>query len=170
MIQWDYFECRHADILQNIIEWGLQVRPFPDDCDESVNCDGHPELRSYGILRCPLKRFDPQVLFDPTEEQFHLPTDFVEFGNRQSGQRKIIRQEDQVTIVFPIVEPHPTKRLRILGLGFVTGQDDRLVRVQVHGFIDGPCWRPRELNQNGPSCSGKRWGGCPCGKVGFSLS
>lgn len=42
-----------------------------------------------------------------------------------------------MAIVFPIVEPNSTKRLGILGLGFGTGQDDRLIRGQVHGFIDG---------------------------------
>jgi len=137
LIQWDFLKRGHAQNLQNIVEWGLQVHPFPDDRDEGVNRDGHPDLRSYRVLRCPVKRFDPQVLFDPAEEQFHLPAELVEFGDRQSGQKKVIRQEDQVTIVFPIVEPHPTKRLGILGLGFGTGQDDRLVRGQVHGFIDG---------------------------------
>lgn len=111
LFQWDFLKCGHAQNLQNIVEWGLQVHPFPDDRDEGVNGDGHPDLRSYRVLRCPVKRFDPQVLFDPAEEQFHLPADLVEFGDRQSGQKKVNRQEDQVTIVFPIVEPHPTKRL-----------------------------------------------------------
>ena len=136
LIQWDFLECGHAQNLQNIVERELQACPFPDDRDKGVNCDGRPDLRSDRVLRCPVKRFDLQILFDPAEEQFHLPAERVEFGDRQSGQEKVVRQENQVTIVFPIVEPHPTKRLGILGLGFRTGQDDRLVRAQVHGFID----------------------------------
>jgi hypothetical protein len=137
LIQWNFLECGHAQNLQNIVEGRLHVHPFPDDRNKSVNRDGHPDLCSYSVLRCPVKRFDPKILFDPAEEQFHLPAELVEFGDCQSRQMKVIRQEDQVTIVFSIIETHPTKRLGILGLGLGTGQDDRLVRGQVHGFIDG---------------------------------
>jgi hypothetical protein len=137
LIQWDFLECGHAQNLENIIEGRLQVHPFPDDRNKSVNRDGRPDLCSDCVLRCPVKRFDPKILFDPAEEQFHMPAELVEFGDCQSRQMKDIRQKDQVTIVFSIIETHPTKRLGILGLGLGTGQDDRLVRDQVHGFIDG---------------------------------
>jgi len=43
------------------------------DRNECVNRDRHPDLRPDGVLRRPVKRLNPQVLFDPTEEQFDLP-------------------------------------------------------------------------------------------------
>lgn len=137
LIQWDFLKCGHAQNLQNIVEWGLQVDPFPDDRDEGVNRDGHPDLRSYRVLRCPVKRFDPQVLFDPAEEQFHLPAELVEFGDGQRGLKKVVRQEGQVAVILPIVEPHPTKMFGIVGFRFGVGQGDGLIGSQVHGFIDG---------------------------------
>src|SRR4030042_132035 len=137
LIQWDFLKCGHAQNLQNIVEWGLQVHPFPDDRDEGRNRDGHPDLRSYLVLRRPVKRLDPQVLFDPAEEQFHLPAELVEFGDRQRGLKKVVRQEGQVAVVFSIVKTDPTKRLGIIDFRVGAGQGDGLIGSQVHGFIDG---------------------------------
>jgi len=138
LIQWDFLECCHAQNLQKIVERKFHVHLLLDDRDERVNRDGHPDLRSYRVLRSPIKRLDPQVLFDPAEEQFDVPAELVEFGDRQRGLKKVVRQEGQVALVFSIVKTDPTKRLGIIDFRVGAGQGDGLIGSQVHGFIDGP--------------------------------
>jgi hypothetical protein len=50
-------------------------------------------LGLHGVLRCAIEGLDPQVLFDPFEEQFHLPAAFVDLGNGQSRKREVVRQK-----------------------------------------------------------------------------
>ena len=137
LIQWDFIERCHAQNLQKIVERKFHVHLLLDDRDERVNRDGHPDLRSYRVLRRPVKRLDPQVLFDPAEEQFDVPAELVEFGDRQRGLKEVVRQEGQVAVVFSIVKTDPTKRLGIIDLRVGAGQGDGLIGSQVHGFIDG---------------------------------
>ena len=145
LIQGDFLERRHAQNLQKSVELEFQRQPLLDDRDERVNCDGHPDLRPHGVLRCPIERLDPQVLFDPAEEQFDLPAKLVELGDRQGGLKKVVRQEGQPAVVLPIIEADPTKMFGIVAFRSWSGQDDRLVRDQVHGFIDGPRGAPARL-------------------------
>ena len=82
LIQWDFLERGHAQNLQEIVERKLHGQILLDDRDERINRDGHPNLRPNRVLRRPVKRLDPKVLFDPAEEQFHLPAELVELGDR----------------------------------------------------------------------------------------
>ena len=66
-----------------------------DNGHEHIDGDGDPDLRFDGILRGAEERFDAQMLFDPFKEQFHLPAATIQFGDGQSGQSKIVGQEDQ---------------------------------------------------------------------------
>jgi len=127
LIQWGFLESHDAQNLKKSVERDLQVQLLVDNRDESVNRDRHPNLRPHGVLRSSIKRFDPQVLFDPTEEKLHLPAQFVKLGNGQGGQKKVVRQKGQVAIVFPVVVSNPTYRVGIISLGFGAGQDDLLV-------------------------------------------
>jgi hypothetical protein len=145
LIQRDFLERCYAQNLQKSVERKLQGQPFLDDRDERVNCDGHPDLRPHRVLRSPIERLDPQVLFDPAEEQLDPPAKLVELGDRQSRLKKVVRQEGQVAAFLPIAEPNATKMFGITGFRFRPGQGDRLVRDQVHGFIDGSRVDPARL-------------------------
>ena len=138
LIQRDFLERRHAQNLQKSVEREFQRQPLLDDSDERVYCDGHPDLRPHCVLRCPIERLDPQVLFDPAEEQFDLPAKLVEFGDGQGGLKKVVCQEGQSAVVLAIIESDPAQMFRIFGFRSWSGQDDRLIRDQIHGFIDGP--------------------------------
>ena len=59
--------------LQNCVEAARQIEPFFHDGDQKVSADSDPNLGFDGIGRCPVKGFDPQVLLDPAEKEFHLP-------------------------------------------------------------------------------------------------
>ena len=137
LIQRSFLERHNAQNLQKGVERDLQMQSLLDNRDEDINRNGHPNLRPHGVFRGSIERLDSQVLFDPAEEKFHLPAKFVELGDRQRGQKEIVCQKGQVPIVLPVVEPHPTDRVGIVGLGFGAGQRDPLVADQVLGFVDG---------------------------------
>ncbi len=77
------------------------------------------------------------MLFDPFEEQFDLPAAAIKLRDGQRRQVEIVGQEDQVLVVFGIVEFDTPQVLRvILGL-VVSGQRNSLVAAQAGGFVDG---------------------------------
>ena len=47
------------------------------DGDERIDRDGNPDLRLHGILGSTEERFDAQVLFDPSKEEFDVPATAV---------------------------------------------------------------------------------------------
>lgn len=64
-----------------------------DDGNQHVSRHGAPNLRLDGILPVAQELLDSQVLLDPFEEQFDLPTVLVECGDGQRGQDKVVGQE-----------------------------------------------------------------------------
>lgn len=75
-----------------------------DDGDEHVGGDGAPDLCLHGVLAGAQESLDTQVLLDPFEEQLDLPATFVERGNRQGGQRRVVGQKDQRLARFGVFE------------------------------------------------------------------
>jgi hypothetical protein len=57
---------------------------------------------------------DPQVLLDPFEEQFHLPAAFIELGNSNGGQVKVISQEYQHLPVLRVSVSDPAQAVRVM--------------------------------------------------------
>jgi hypothetical protein len=82
-----------------------------------------------------VKSFDSQVLFDPFEEQFHLPTAAVQFGDGKRRKIEIVRQKHKSPPVFHIVAGHSAKRSGIELRRFETLKDDRLIAAQARGFV-----------------------------------
>lgn len=70
-----------------------QLQTFLDDGDQHVSADGDPDLRLHGVLAHAQKSLDAQVLFDPFEEEFHLPALRVQVGVRLRLQGKIVGQK-----------------------------------------------------------------------------
>src|ERR1035437_2103709 len=54
----------------------------------------------------PVESLHPQVLFDPFEEQFHLPALFVDLGDGQRGKHEVVGQELQPLAGFSIAVAH----------------------------------------------------------------
>lgn len=137
LIQKGFLERHYAQNLKKSVERDRQVQFLLDDRNENVNRNNHPDLCFHGVLGGLIKRFDPKVLLDPTEEEIHLPAEFVKLGDRQRRQMKVVGQKGQVPIVLPVVESNPSDDIGIIGLGFDAGQNDFLVAGQVEGFVDG---------------------------------
>ena len=55
-----------------------------------VNADGDPDLRAHGVLCGSEEGFDPQILFDPLEEEFDLPALLIDCRDGQSRQFEMI--------------------------------------------------------------------------------
>ena len=138
MIQRDFLERRHAQNLQKSGERNLDCQALLDDGHEDVNRDGDPNLRLHRILRGPIKRLNPQVLFDPAKEKFDVPPELIEHRDGQRRKDKIIRQKGQIAAVLPVVVADAAKFVGISVVGIKTYEGNGLVADQVRGSIDGP--------------------------------
>ena len=90
--------------MQNFGEFSFPFQRLPNDRDEHVNADRDPDLRLHHVRTVAIKAFDPQVLFDPFEEQFHLPTTPIQVGDGQGGEFEMVCQEHESAFVFDVVE------------------------------------------------------------------
>ena len=66
-----------------------------DDGNQHVSGHGAPDLRLHRVLAGAQKTLDTQVLFDPLEEKFDLPTILVQGGNGQRRQARVVGQKYQ---------------------------------------------------------------------------
>ena len=90
--------------------------------NEAVGTDGSVNLYSDSILSCTPEFLDFEVLLEPLEEQFYLPTVLVEVGNLQSSQFHRICQEHELTALLLIEESYKPKMLWIAFLTAIDGQ------------------------------------------------
>ena len=103
--------------MQDFAEAPLQPEFLLDDGDEHVNADRDPHLSLHRVVARPVKGFDMQVLFDPFEEQFDLPTLLVKRGNDGGGQCKIVRQKYEPLSSLRIAKANTPQMLRIVPPG-----------------------------------------------------
>jgi hypothetical protein len=135
LIQWSFLEDRDAQNLQKRVEGNLQRQPLLNDRGKNIDCDGNPYLRFHGVLGSPEKRLDPKILLDPSEEQLDLPAELVKLSDRQSREREVVRQEDQIAAVIPVIEANPAEPLREAFLRIESGQGDDLVGSHIRSSI-----------------------------------
>ena len=86
---------RNTQDLQNGVEAPIDMEPLLDDRHQHIDRDGDPDLSLHRVLGGAEKRLDAQVLFDPLEEEFDLPSAPVKFRDRERGQHEVVRQEHQ---------------------------------------------------------------------------
>ena len=101
-----------------------------------VNADGNPDLGSYGVLAGTVESFDTQILLDPLEEQFDLPTAFVDGCNGQCGQVEVVGEENQTFICQWIHKADTTQMSWKITFGLICVQADNLVTPQSGGLVD----------------------------------
>ncbi len=68
-----FFEHAHAQNLKNFVECRFGVQALFGDRYQCIDTDSYPQLGADGVGTGAVKGFDPQVLFEPTEEQLDLP-------------------------------------------------------------------------------------------------
>ena len=99
-----FLEQSQTQDLQNFAERPIDAQFAFDDRDQDVDADRDPNLRLHGVRIVAVEGFDPQILFDPFEEQFHLPTAFVQLRDGQRGEREVVRQEHKPALLFGVVK------------------------------------------------------------------
>jgi hypothetical protein len=62
-----------------------------------------------GIIRIAKERLNVQVLLNPPEKQFDLPTLFIKLGNAECLEFKVVGQEYQGFASFWVFEPYAAK-------------------------------------------------------------
>ena len=94
---------------------------FLTNYNDQIAADSRPDLGLDRIDALPIEGFDPQILLDPFEEQFNLPSAFVIAGNLSGIALTYIRQQDNILLVFLVNKMNATKIIRIALLGFWPG-------------------------------------------------
>src|SRR4030042_2774105 len=131
-------EKGNAENLQDCVETQIELQLLLDDCHQHINADRDPDLGLHGVRGGTIKGLDPQVLFDPFEEQFHLPAAFVDLGNRQRRKREVVRKEYQSLPPLGIEVADASKRSGISLGGLGTVEEDGLIGPETRRFVDGP--------------------------------
>ncbi len=78
----------------------VEIQRFLDDSNKDVNGDCDPDLSLYGVFGGAIESLDPEMLLDPFEKQFHLPTAAIEISNRFRRKDKIVGQKHKRLIVL----------------------------------------------------------------------
>lgn len=103
---------------------------------QQVIAYGNPHLRVYRILAGSIERLDVQILFDPFEETFHLPTFPIKFSNGQVGMCEVIGQEPiNITRGIILIHNH-TECIRIPSGGLQSRQPDSGIANNSGTFIN----------------------------------
>src|SRR5262249_53659154 len=114
----------------------LQAELFFHDGDEDVGSDRGPDLDFDGVGRSSEEAFDPQVLFDPFEKQFDLPSLFVDSRDDRRGNLKIIGEKNKSLLDFFGVKANTTHWCRKIFKTIFSRQYDGLVATNAAGAID----------------------------------
>jgi hypothetical protein len=93
-----------------LVEAGLDAEAFADDGDQHVHRDGDPDSGANGIGAGAVERFDPQVLLDPSKEQFYPPSLLVELCDVQRWLGGVVDQKIQPLVVFRVVVDDAAQR------------------------------------------------------------
>jgi len=68
--------------------------------DQQINADRDPDLGAHCVFAWSVERFYAKVLLYPFEEQFNLPSAFIDRRNCQRRQIEVVREEGQT---FPCI-------------------------------------------------------------------
>jgi len=113
----------------------MEIQPFLDNRHDQIEGNGNPDLCLYSVLRSSVKALDAQVLLDPFEEKLYLPSLFVELGDSEGGQQKVVGQKHQGFVGSDIVVSHSAKLFGIIPGRLRNGQQDGLIAQDTCGFV-----------------------------------
>lgn len=109
----------------------LKMQVFLCNGDQHIGAHRNPDLRLYGVLAAAQKRLDTQVLLDPLEDQFDLPTLSVQRGDQLGLEREVVGQKH-----YPLsglfTHHHPTQGGGVVLAGIENRQHSGLVARHRH--------------------------------------
>src|ERR1700674_5316844 len=116
----------------------MHGQPLRENGNQDVDGDGNPDLSLDRIFAMAVKGFDSQVLFDPFEKQFYLPTRLIKVRDGEGRKVKVVSEKHKPAVLFQVIEADTAKRVRIVLQRSHRGEDDRVIGAQTGGLIDGP--------------------------------
>ena len=140
-----FVEQRETQNLQDFAERSVELQFAFHNRDQHIDADRGPDLSLHRVGARAVEGFDSQVLFDPFEEQFDLPSAFVQLSNRQGRQREVVGQEHEAAVVFEVHEADAAQRIGIRVRRLRTRQQDRLIAAQARGLVDRAVGAAREI-------------------------
>lgn len=140
-----FLEKTDAENLQNFAETPLDFQFLPDNRGQDIYAYGDPYFRLDRIDRGAVEGLDPQILFDPLEEQFHLPATLVQLCDGQRRQSKVVCKEHESLVDIRGVIADATKLGWVKPRGFRPTQNDCLIASQSRGFVHGSIRPSRTL-------------------------
>ena len=105
--------------------------------NQHVSRHSAPDLRLDGILAVAQELLYSQVLLDPFEEQFDLPTVLVECCDGQRGQDKVVGQEYKRLATLDIFESNAPQVFGVMLRGVKPVEQDRLIANNSGRSVDG---------------------------------
>src|SRR6516162_10913724 len=111
------------------------MKPLFENRHQQVNRNGNGDLGTHGVLAGTIESFDPQMLFDPFEEQLDLPARAVDLRYRQRRQAEVVAQKFQRLTRLGIAIADATNHLGIGALNVETVHNHRLVETQTGAFV-----------------------------------
>ena len=76
--------------MQNLVQASVEFVFLLDDSHQDVDADRDPHLRLDSVIRGSKEGLNSEVLFDPFEEEFHLPSRLVKLCDRQGVMGKVV--------------------------------------------------------------------------------
>ena len=120
-----------AQNSEDIKSRSLEQAVVLDDGHEAVCDDCNIYLYSHSVLAGSPKGEHTKMLFYPPEEQFHLPSLFVEHCNILSLDRKVICKECERPLQFRSIVNYPPQFKWVLGLCQLTSQSYGLIKQHI---------------------------------------
>ena len=120
-------ECRLAKDTHDFKDWSANLEVMLDDGNEAVCDDGNVNLYADCILGLSPESFDLEVLLDPFEKQFHLPSIFIEQGDVLRTEKEVVRVVYETAMQLRSIIDNPSDSSRILLLVFLLREADALV-------------------------------------------
>lgn len=85
-----FFEKYDADNLRDFAQSMLDLEFFFENREKKINTQCNPNLSFDGVFGSSIECFDPEMLFDPLEKQFHLPARLVELSYHERRKQEIV--------------------------------------------------------------------------------
>ena len=120
-------ESRLAKDSHDFKHWPAHLEVVFNDGNEAVGDDGHVYLYANRVLRLSPETLDLEVLLDPLEEKFHLPSVFIKKGNVLRTEIEVVCVIDETAVQLFCVVDNPSESARVLFLVFLLCKADDLV-------------------------------------------